>query len=131
MSGRTALILTEADFANLSLLDSPSLRARLSRAMRVRSEAMPAHVVTMNSRVQCCDPRSGRREMLSVVYPAEAAPQSGRYSVLSPAGMALLGASAGQTVEWGDPDGSRRRLHIEALLYQPEHDMRSNLVIGA
>jgi regulator of nucleoside diphosphate kinase len=121
-------IVTEADYANLSLLDSPPLSRRLSRAVRVRSGAMPRGIVTMNSRVLCHEPAGGRREPLSLVYPQDAAPLLGRHSVLSAQGMALLGALVGQTIEWEMPNGSRRRLRIESLLYQPEHDMRCNLV---
>ena len=53
------LLVTEADYANLSLLESPRLRRWLAGATRVWSDAMPANVVTMNSRVACTDLASG------------------------------------------------------------------------
>jgi regulator of nucleoside diphosphate kinase len=40
--------------------------------------------------------------------------------VLAPVGTALLGLSEGQSIEWQFPDGARRRLKLEEVLYQPE-----------
>ena len=122
------LLVTEADYANLSLLDSPRLRRWLARATRVWSDAMPANVVTMNSRVACTDLATGERRVLSVVYPDYADAAAGRLSVLTEAGMALLGASPPQVVEWVRPDGAPQRVRIEALAYQPEQDLRASLV---
>jgi len=72
-------IVTEADYANLSLLDSPLLARKLSRAVRVPSGAMPRGIVTMNSRVLCRERATDRGELLSVVYPHDAAPELGRH----------------------------------------------------
>jgi hypothetical protein len=100
------LLVTEADYANLSLLDSPDLRRWLARATRIWSDAMPANVVTMNSRVVCTDLASGgARRALSVVYPDYADAAAGRLSVLTEAGMALLGSSPPKVLEWTRPDG--------------------------
>ena len=121
------LIVTEADYANLSLLDAPALRRRLASARRVWSDAMPADVVTMNSRVVCTELASGKRRILTVVYPDDADADAGRFSVVTEAGMALLGASPSQLIEWQRPDGSLQRFRVEALLYQPEQDLRTRL----
>jgi regulator of nucleoside diphosphate kinase len=123
-------LVTEADYANLSLLDSPKLRNWLARATRVGSDAMPVEVVTMNSRVVCTELPGGRRRILSVVYPDDADPARGRLSVLTEAGMALLGSSPPQVTEWARPDGTPRRMRIEALVYQPEQDLRSKLIFA-
>lgn len=116
------LLVTEADYANLSLLHSPKLRAWLARAQRVWSDAMPADVVTMNSRVLCIDAASGERRILSVVYPGDAGPEEGRLSVLTDAGLALLGATPRQVSDC---------FRVEAVLYQPEADLRSSLIFPA
>jgi regulator of nucleoside diphosphate kinase len=128
--GVRPLVLTEADYANLSLLESPAVRRLLAGARRVRSDAMPADVVTMNSRVVCTDIASGERRVLSVVYPADADTDAGRLSVLTEAGMALLGASPPQLIEWPRADGTLKRMRIEAVAYQPEQDLRSKLIFS-
>jgi regulator of nucleoside diphosphate kinase len=123
------LILTEADFANLSLLDSPELKRRLAAATRVSSDAVAAHLVTMNSIVRYRDPASGERAEVQVVYPQDARSRlRGRCSVLSPLGLALLGASVGDLVEH-DAGAARRRLYIEEVLHQPESSMQKHVVV--
>lgn len=122
------LIVTEADFANLSLLNAPALRRRLANARRVWSDAMSPDVVTMNSRVVCTDVASGQRRILSVVYPDDADPSAGRMSVVTEAGMTLLGASPQQLIEWRRADGSLERIRVEAIAYQPEQDLRNKLI---
>ena len=124
------LLVTEADYANLSLLESPRLRRWLARAARVWSDAMPANVVTMNSRVACTDLASGERLMLSVVYPDYADAAAGRLSVLTEAGMALLGSSPPQVVQWARRGAEAQRVRIESVVYQPEQDLRSKIIFA-
>jgi regulator of nucleoside diphosphate kinase len=124
------LLVTEADYANLSLLESPRLRRWLARATRVWSDAMPVNVVTMNSRVACTDLATGERRVLSVVYPDYADAAAGRLSVLTEAGMALLGSSPPQVVQWARPGGEPQRVRIETVVYQPEQDLRSKIIFA-
>jgi regulator of nucleoside diphosphate kinase len=128
--GMRRLLVTEADYANLSLLESQVLRRRLESATRIWSDAMPPEVVTMNSRVLCTDLEGGARRVLSVVYPDYADAAAGRLSVLTEAGMALLGSSPPKVLEWIRPGGIPQRVRIEALVYQPEQDLRSKLIFG-
>ena len=122
------MIITEADFANLSLLDSAELRRLLVEAAMVSVYSTPPDLVTMYSRVLCTDLLTGTRLVLRLVYPGEEDTHAGWVSVLAD-GMALLGASVGQLIEYNAPDGSPRRLRIEAVLYQPEDDLRTNLIV--
>jgi regulator of nucleoside diphosphate kinase len=124
------LLVTEADYANLSLLPSPALRGWLAGATRVWSDAMPPDIVTMNTQVACIDQASGERRVLAVVYPDDADASAGRLSATTDAGMGLLGARAGETIEWREPDGQLRRFYIERLVYQPEQDLRAKLVFA-
>ena len=118
--------LTEADYANLSLLEANApLRRILDTANVVASDAMPPDVVTMNTQVVVQDETSGERRVLRVVFPSDADPSAGLISVLDPLGLELLGASAGQALSDG-----MHRLRIEQVLYQPEHSIRTNLVTG-
>ncbi len=115
------LIITEGDLALLRKLPPhDELQTELDRAIVVSSEAVPADVVTMNSRVHYVDETTGERRLVKIVYPAEADAAEGKVSVLAPVGAALLGLSIGQAIEWDFPDGIRRRLRVEDVSYQPE-----------
>lgn len=123
-------MLTEADFANLSLLEANApLRRMLETAKVVASDAMPPDVVTMNTQVVLQDETSGERRVLRVVFPSDADASAGQVSVLEPLGVQLLGASPGQVLECALSDGMHR-FRIEQVLYQPEHSLRTNLVTG-
>lgn len=122
------LIVTEADFANLSLLRAcPALRRMLTGAVVVPSDAVPADIVTMNTQVVLADDTSGERQTVRVVYPKDADPARGLISVLEPLGTALLGASPGRVIECSF-SGGRRRLRLEKLVFQPEDSLRSHLI---
>jgi len=66
------LLLTEADFANLSLLGQARLEHLLKRAIVVSSDAVPAEIITMNTEVLLCDDATGERRVVRVVYPVDA-----------------------------------------------------------
>ncbi len=116
-------LLTLRDHARLSRL-SPSLPEPLLQlldlAELVHSEAVPADVVTMYTRLLAHDAEASAPHTLTLCYPADADAAQGFISVLSPAGMALLGRRRGQAVSWQTPTGATRQLHIDALLFQPE-----------
>jgi regulator of nucleoside diphosphate kinase len=120
-----AIIVTDADAAILGMmrLNEP-LRRELERAAVVAREAVPPDVATMNSLVRYADETRGVVRTVALVYPRAARGGRSMVSVLTPLGSALLGLSVGQAIEWDFPDGSRRRLRLEAVLYQPERDVR-------
>ena len=119
------IIVTDADAAILGMmrLNQP-LRRELERARVVGREAVPPDVATMNSQVRYADETKGVLRTVALVYPRAARAGRAMVSVLTPLGSALLGLSVGQAIEWDFPDGSRRRLRLEAVLYQPERDVR-------
>ena len=94
-------------------------RAQLGRAKVVPPGEVPADVITMNSRFALADPDEGTAVCYTLVYPQEEARQQGRLSVLSPMGMAVLGARVGEEVAWMSSDGPRVAT-VRHLLYQPE-----------
>ena len=122
------MIVIEADFANLSLLGHAPLQHALVGATIVASDAVPPDVITMQSQAVVKDKTTGERRLATLVYPAEANEAAGRISVVAPLGTALLGASAGQTVECDSPDGLRR-LSIVDVVHQPERSLRTCLFI--
>ncbi len=95
------------------------LATELERATVVDAHEIPDSVVTMNSTVRVRDLDSDAASTYTLVYPREADLDTGRISVLSPIGTALLGYCVGDTIEWEVPAGVRR-LVIDAVLYQPE-----------
>ncbi len=115
------IIVTQYDAALLRMMQlNEPLKRELDRAIVVSSEAMPPDVATMNSLVRYFDEAEGATRTVSLVYPSAAQGGQGMVSVLAPVGTALLGLSEGQTIEWGFPDGSRRRLKLLEVLHQPE-----------
>lgn len=124
-----SVMLTAADFANLSLLEPyVPLQALLESARVVASDEMPPDVVTMNTQVVLHDEMSGERRVVRVVFPGDADPARGEISVLEPLGVQLLGASPPDVINCALADGVHR-LRVEQVIYQPEHSLRTNLVV--
>lgn len=96
------------------------LQAELARADVVTSDQMPADVVTMNSTVHFENVDSGKRFELSLVYPHEIDGSAGKVSILAPAGSALLGLAAGNTINWQGPGGTPLTLRVLEVRNQPE-----------
>jgi regulator of nucleoside diphosphate kinase len=99
--------------------DLKSLESELGRAKIVESRDVPPAVVTMNTRLRFVDLDDKANMEVSLVFPSEADINTGRLSVLSPIGTALLGYEKGDTIEWMVP-GGKRRIQIADILYQPE-----------
>ncbi len=113
-----AITVSRLDVARLEALLATAhgevaegLEEELLRATVVAPEAMPADVVTMNSRIRCREQARGREMSLTLVY---------RVSILAPVGAALLGLSVGQSIDWPAPNGKILKLEILAVEYQPE-----------
>lgn len=81
---------------------------------------VPADVVTMYSQVLLRNPQGGEPYKLTLCYPADAQPATGFISVLSPAGLALLGLRVGDMARWCAPDGRALAARIMELTFQPE-----------
>lgn len=93
------------------------LQAELARATVVAPEELPEDVVSMRSRALIS--LDGEEEEISLVYPDEADWTTGKLSILSPIGTALIGYRAGDRVDWRTP-GGLKRIEIKKVLYQPE-----------
>lgn len=114
----TPFMTTLADCVLLAQLPPyEPLRRKLERAVVVSSEAVPADVATMNSRVRYTDGAQPRVARLA--YPASAG-GPGLLSVLTPVGAALLGLTVGEEAIYALGDGTVRRLRLDAILDQPE-----------
>jgi regulator of nucleoside diphosphate kinase len=116
--------LTDLDYTRLSKLLAgelpPTLADLLANAEVTSSRAVPSDVVTMYSRVELLDVQTGRRQTLTVCYPADAEPAAGFISVLSPVGNSLLGLRVGDIAKWLTPHGDACAAEVRAILFQPE-----------
>jgi len=89
----TPFMTTLADCVLLAQLPPyEPLRRKLERAVVVASEAVPADVATMNSRVRYTD--GAQQRVARLAYPASAG-GPGLLSVLTPVGAALLAENRG------------------------------------
>lgn len=122
------LYLTELDVTRLEGIASRAGTAELdemldellARAAIVAPDAIPKDVVTMNSRVVCTLEGEASPREWTLAYPDDADLAAGRLSVLSPIGQALLGARAGNTVDYRLPKGNAQRVTIVSIAFQPE-----------
>jgi len=113
------LLAVAAEFRYKDRADLRELEEELGNCKVVESTEVPPDVVTMNSRVRFRDVVTGEEMVFTLVFPKDADFSAGKLSVASPIGTAILGYSAGDTVEWRVPAGIRR-IRVEELLYQPE-----------
>ena len=111
-------LLTLPAFRSRSDLDG--LRAELERADVREPQDMPADVITMNSRARFVEEGTGREYELTLAYPKDANAEAHRVSIFSPAGSALLGLSAGQSIDWITPDGKALHIKVLEVTWQPE-----------
>jgi regulator of nucleoside diphosphate kinase len=91
----------------------------IDRSAVVSSAEVERDVVTMNSRVRARDVDTGKAETFTLVYHGDSGMFDSRLSVLTPMGIAALGARVGEVIEFSMRRGVRR-LQIEEMLYQPE-----------
>jgi regulator of nucleoside diphosphate kinase len=121
MSPNHSIIIPEADWVRLNrLIADKHLKSELDNAEVVDAANVPPAVVTMDSCVRFEDETTGETREVTIVFPEKANLSEGKVSVLAPVGSALLGLTVGQCIQWPFPDGSRRKLRVVELLYQPE-----------
>jgi regulator of nucleoside diphosphate kinase len=125
------ITITASDYERLARIASAfvdsspdeelTLADELDRARIVDSAGVAPGVVTMNSRVEFYfDGRESDRRTVTLVYPGEQDIAKGRISVHTPVGIALLGLSEGQSIEWTAPSGASKRLTVTKVVHRPE-----------
>jgi len=119
---KSPIVIGESDHARLASLAgaiaarseelADTLEAELDRARVIPDRRVPFNVIRIGSsavwRTEKGDERRG-----TLVLPADADISVGKVSVLTPVGIALLGLSPGQSMEWTARDG---RLHALTVL---------------
>jgi|SRR6185437_5443588 len=116
------ITITESDFERLDRLTVAAakvfprtadfLAREIARANIVDSGVRPLGVVGMGSTVKYRDDVTGNERTVTLVFPDEADLAAGKISILTPVGAALIGLSAGQSIEWRTPGGGLRSLTI-------------------
>ena len=77
----------------------PHMEYLLDQAVLVSPEKVPVDFVTLNTRLRIKDVGSGEEQSIQLVFPGDADPTCGKVSIFTPLGAALIGRSAGVTVE--------------------------------
>lgn len=103
------------------------LEQELERADLVSPHEVPRDVVTMNSRLLFRMNTTGLSRAVTLVYPGEADLMSGKVSILTPVGVALLGLRPGRPMPWEDRMGETKTLVVQQVLFQPEANKRFDL----
>ena len=101
---------------------SPDVTTKLfeeiDRAIIHRRDELPAHIVTVGSRVEFIDEGSGASRTVELVWPRHANLEENRLSVMTLVGAGLIGMQEGTSIEWPDRAGHVRWLQI-AKVSQP------------
>lgn len=84
----------------------------LSRARILPTARMPEDVVRIGNRVTWRDETTGQEQTATLVWPEEADIDTGRASVLTPIGVALIGLKAGARFQWETRNGEIRDLTV-------------------
>lgn len=118
----STIYITEIDRIRLrSLLSREPGHAELAheveRAIVVPPRQVARDVVTMNSRARLT--LDDEALEVTLVYPQDADGSTGKLSVCSPIGTAILGYREGDIIDWRIPDRTCR-VQIGQVLYQPE-----------
>lgn len=122
MQPRITISSLDADRIEALAGIGPALLAELARADILAPQDMPPDVVTMNSTVRFEIEGSGEVRCLTLAYPKDMGQAPHAISILTPIGTALLGLSAGDTIDWPRPDGQLSQVRVLEVLYQPERD---------
>ena len=119
---KPAITTTQSDHHRLSRLAesyiernpqvAEELLTELDRARIVGDDRIAANVVRMGSTLRFTSDL-GEDRRVTLVFPGEADIAEGKISVLTPIGAALIGLSAGQSIDWTARDGRVHRLTVE------------------
>ncbi len=101
-------------FSDRSPEVAETLFAELERARVVDDGRIPDGVVRMGSTVRFTSDL-GEDRRVTLVFPGEADIAQGKVSVITPIGVALIGLSAGQSIDWTARDGRTHRLTVQAV----------------
>ena len=88
------------------------LADELDRARVIHGAHPPLNSVSMGCEVTFRDNKTGQVQTVVLVYPDEADISQKKISILTPIGVALIGMSAGQSINWETRSGEVRDLTV-------------------
>jgi regulator of nucleoside diphosphate kinase len=116
--------ITRSDYERLSRLAqsyavktpdvADELLAELDRARVVEDGRIASETVRMGSTLRFTSDL-GEDMRVTLVFPGQADIAEGKISILTPIGVALIGLSAGQSIDWTARDGSIHRLKVKSV----------------
>jgi regulator of nucleoside diphosphate kinase len=121
---KPAISITRSDYERLSRLAqsyavrnpdvADELLAELDRARVLEDGRIASETVHMGSTLRFTSDL-GEDMRVTLVFPGEADIAEGKISILTPIGAALIGLSAGQSIDWTARDGRIHRLKVESV----------------
>jgi regulator of nucleoside diphosphate kinase len=121
---KPAISITRSDYERLSRMAqsyaarnpdvADELLAELDRARVVEDGRIASETVRMGSTLHFTSDL-GEDMRVTLVFPGEADIAQGKISILTPIGAALIGLSAGQSIDWTARDGRIHRLKVESV----------------
>ena len=121
---KPAITMSRADHERLTRMaeslanSNPDLAddlfGELDRARLVDSLERRPDIVRMGSTLRFTTD-SGEERTVTLVFPGGADIAEGRISVLTPIGIALIGLTAGQSMDWTARDGRIHRLTVDSV----------------
>ena len=98
------------------------LLGEIGRARTLPVAKLPANVVAIGRAVTYRDETTGHERTVTPVFPKEADNTSGRISILTPIGVALIGLAEGASLHWQTRSGTRRVLTVLRVFAAAEAD---------
>ncbi|MDF1609324.1 nucleoside diphosphate kinase regulator [Hoeflea sp. YIM 152468] len=121
---KPAITMTRSDHERLSKLAetlpaktsfvADQLFVELDRARIVADGRISSNIVRMGSSLRFTSDL-GEDRSVTLVFPGEADIAKNRISIFTPIGTALIGLSAGQSIDWTARDGRVHRLTVESV----------------
>ena len=108
--GRLEALAEGAIQRNPDLADR--LLGEIGRARIVPAAKLPKNVVAIGRAVTYRDETTGQEKTVTPVFPEDADIASGRISILTPIGVALIGLAEGASLHWDTRDEERRVLTV-------------------
>lgn len=112
------ITVTTEDMRYLSVLaqsgarHAESLVREIDRANVIPVDQALPDLVRMGSLIRYRESATGQVREVTLVYPHEIDEETNRMSVLTPVGVALIGLSVGQTIEFETPDRKKGSLTV-------------------
>ncbi|KEY19458.1 GreA/GreB family elongation factor [Kaistella antarctica] len=100
-----------------TLQEEQILLDQLKSAQQVLRKELPTDVVTINCEVNVKDVETNEEQKYLLVDASKEKVKKGKYSILSPIGLAMVGNKIGDVIEWPFEEGAKK-LEILSVVHQ-------------